>query len=402
MLLRMPAHDLTEEETRLQLIDPALERAGWHFQSIDREEWTGRVTVDDWWERGRADYVLKMNVDGEFRRVAVVEAKSLSHSAAHGAGQAAQYARAIRVPFAYSTNGSEFVEIDMETGEVSLERSLSDFPTPRDLSQRHPRYQGDVDPSPGAVDDEGEVLVEDAKSNELPELPSASIEHDCRSIQGTPLGAGRKEQAKRRVAEIRKRVRVDAQTKRQELGLPLWGLPERSGDRCTWCDAITKPGTLFCQSCWTFRLEDRCRWVTASRSERLATQFFDYLLFCITLGIGWVLWMAVLDWKRKRVNSQSPALAISGLHLAFYHDRARVFSSGTLALWSLWYHLLMFLIAGLLAAFVHPGLFAAPFLVDAIPILGTNRQMLRDRWLGIVVVKAKGSESKERGGSQDD
>ena len=112
--------DLSERDICSKFITPALSRAGWDLQTQILEEKTltaGRVIV-----RGRmvargktkrADYVLfaKPNIP-----IAVVEAKDANHSVGDGIQQAVEYAEMLRVPFAFSSNGTGFVFHD-RTGQ---------------------------------------------------------------------------------------------------------------------------------------------------------------------------------------------------------------------------------------------------------------------------------------------
>ena len=130
---------LSEEDTKRLYITPALEK-NWDKSSIVMEHYftAGRIIV-----RGnglpqkrqqgkKADYILYTQ---EYYPIAVVEAKSLSHSPSLGIQQAIDYASILDIPYAYSTNGKQFVEHDMTTGE---ERTIDmeEFPTPLALRER--------------------------------------------------------------------------------------------------------------------------------------------------------------------------------------------------------------------------------------------------------------------------
>lgn len=80
----------------------------------------------------KADYLLhKGNI-----QLAIVEAKKHIKTADSGLQQAMDYAQILNVPFAYSSNGKNFIEHDFFTGK---ERTLSidNFPTQDELWQRY-------------------------------------------------------------------------------------------------------------------------------------------------------------------------------------------------------------------------------------------------------------------------
>lgn len=129
----MSDHSLDENETRLRLVNPALALAGWSPSQIAEEFATGRVGSDGKREPGRADYVLQVRGDRGMLPVAVLEAKSESREPDAGVEQAAAYARALSVSHAFSTNGREFVSVDLATGAVASRRPLAEFPGPNDL-----------------------------------------------------------------------------------------------------------------------------------------------------------------------------------------------------------------------------------------------------------------------------
>lgn len=133
---------LTETDTRMKLITPALEQAGWDVQTQIRREYTftagrlqvrGRLT-----HRGkpsRADYVL-------FRGsipLAIVEAKKKGLGPAHGIQQALRYAEQLDIPFAVASDGTGFHFHDRtgESTEVEVTLGMSAFPGPEDLWKRY-------------------------------------------------------------------------------------------------------------------------------------------------------------------------------------------------------------------------------------------------------------------------
>jgi type I restriction enzyme R subunit len=84
----------------------------------------------------RCDYILYVE---ENYPIAVVEAKDHNHLPADGMQQAIDYARDLKLPFAYATNGEQFVEYDMNSGKQrTLE--MNEFPTPAELKEREHKY----------------------------------------------------------------------------------------------------------------------------------------------------------------------------------------------------------------------------------------------------------------------
>ncbi|MEP0805676.1 MAG: DEAD/DEAH box helicase family protein [Chloroflexota bacterium] len=144
---------LNEADTRAQLIDPQLNRAGWTRSQVTREhyyrpDWQytpGRVVL----RGGRAqrekprimDYLLRYT---DAFPIAVVEAKAESLPASAGLEQAIQYARENNLMFAYAANGHEIIEWD---GFSNTTREIAEFPGPEELWQRWELNTGITDPN---------------------------------------------------------------------------------------------------------------------------------------------------------------------------------------------------------------------------------------------------------------
>lgn len=132
-------NELTEEDTKLMFITPALSDK-WDIMSQIRTEvyfTDGRVVV-----RGnmttrakglKADYILYYN---STKPLAIVEAKKYSLEIGDGMQQAIEYANVLDIPFAYSTNGKAFLEHDMITGKEQIIQ-MDKFPTPYELFNRY-------------------------------------------------------------------------------------------------------------------------------------------------------------------------------------------------------------------------------------------------------------------------
>jgi type I restriction enzyme R subunit len=121
-----------EAETRAELIDPALQAAGWHAVKGSRVRREFPITpgrLEGKSKRGKAltaDYVL------EYRnqRLAVIEAKAEYEEVSEGVGQAKNYADKLSIRHTYSTNGHGIYAVDMESGK---EGEALRFPTPEEL-----------------------------------------------------------------------------------------------------------------------------------------------------------------------------------------------------------------------------------------------------------------------------
>jgi type I restriction enzyme R subunit len=131
---------LTEADIKHRFITPALHSAGWTKEQIWMEYF---FTQGQFFVRGnivrrgrskKADYVLTSK--GGQIPLAIVEAKDASHSLGAGMQQAMEYAQILDIPFAYSSNGSGFLEHDFLTGKIT-EFALDQFPAEEALWQRY-------------------------------------------------------------------------------------------------------------------------------------------------------------------------------------------------------------------------------------------------------------------------
>lgn len=128
---------MNEAETRAELIDPALDGAGWSPDAIRPEyritEGRHYLVGDEVLQREgqRADYLLMI----DSLPIAVLEAKDEQHAPGAGLQQAKAYAELLDVPFAYSSNGHGFVEFDYRT-HLEARFAMDAFPAPASLLQR--------------------------------------------------------------------------------------------------------------------------------------------------------------------------------------------------------------------------------------------------------------------------
>ncbi len=123
---------MNEEETRAELIDPALKQSGWgeiEGSKIRREYYftDGKILAGG--VRGKAekaDYVLEY----KNQKLAIVEAKPVTDSETKGVQQAKDYAGRLHIKYTYSTNGKKIYQINMTSGK---EEYIDKFPTPDEL-----------------------------------------------------------------------------------------------------------------------------------------------------------------------------------------------------------------------------------------------------------------------------
>ena len=133
---------LSEEDIKSRYIQPNIEYKGWDKQHMRLEYayTAGQIIVQGSLKHRkkgkRVDYLLY--TDDNYP-IAVVEAKDHKHAPADGIQQAISYAKDLDLPFAYSSNGEQFVEHDMNTG-VERTFEMNDFPTPLSLRERHRQW----------------------------------------------------------------------------------------------------------------------------------------------------------------------------------------------------------------------------------------------------------------------
>ena len=122
---------MNKAETRAELVDPALQAAGWGVaaDSRTRREVIAPGRIMGGGKRAApksADYVLVYRNT----KLATIEAKASDKSYTEGVGQTKDYAACLQTRFAFATNGHEIYWIDMQTG---AERLVEDWPTPDEL-----------------------------------------------------------------------------------------------------------------------------------------------------------------------------------------------------------------------------------------------------------------------------
>jgi type I restriction enzyme R subunit len=138
----------SERDICSKFITPAIQQAGWDLHTQIAEEKTltdGRIIVrGKLVTRGgkkRADYVLylKPNIP-----IAVIEAKDNKHAVGDGIQQALSYAKLLKVPFVFSSNGDGFLFHDASghSPETETNLTLDEFPSPSELQARYERWKG--------------------------------------------------------------------------------------------------------------------------------------------------------------------------------------------------------------------------------------------------------------------
>lgn len=158
----MPTIDnipLSEEDIKFRFINDAITSKGWTKDSIFMEHKVkftdGKISLHGNFvhreKPKRADYVLYIN---KTTPIAVIEAKDATHPVSFGLQQAMEYAQMLDAQFAYSSNGSGFVEHDFFTG---AERTLGmdEFPSREELTARFIQESNDGN---GLTDKELEVI----------------------------------------------------------------------------------------------------------------------------------------------------------------------------------------------------------------------------------------------------
>ena len=122
---------MNESETRAELIDPALAKAGWG-KGASRVRREFPITKGRLLGGGRrdstlsADYVLTY----KNRNLAVIEAKRKNLYYTEGLTQAKDYAERLNIRYTYATNGERIYQVDMLEG---IEGDVAKFPTPDEL-----------------------------------------------------------------------------------------------------------------------------------------------------------------------------------------------------------------------------------------------------------------------------
>ncbi len=123
---------MNEAQTKHDLIEPALKKAGWGIVEDSHLRLERKITLGRLTGHGRrakplfADYVLVY----KNRELGVIEAKKREVYYTDGVGQAKDYAERLNIRYAYATNGDLIYSIDMDEG---IEGDISKYPSPDEL-----------------------------------------------------------------------------------------------------------------------------------------------------------------------------------------------------------------------------------------------------------------------------
>jgi type I restriction enzyme R subunit len=122
-----------ENQTCRELIEPALQNAGWTWErgvviGPGRVNLAGESMYDET-QQIIADYVLRYAQ----MPLAILEAKAEGESAADGMQQGSRYANRLGLRYSIATNGTDFILTDNETGNFE---SLTAAPTPTEILGR--------------------------------------------------------------------------------------------------------------------------------------------------------------------------------------------------------------------------------------------------------------------------
>lgn len=79
---------------------------------------------------------------------------------------------------------------------------------------------------------------------------------------------------------------------------------------CDVCHQPAGPGAYFCSSCDVLSIDPERRSYAATRWSRLGAFSLDYLIIWLTVGIGWLIWLAIVA-----PRGQSPGKSLLGLHI---------------------------------------------------------------------------------------
>ena len=131
--------DYSEEDTKRLLITKQLENAGWTGTKVRMEVAikAGRIIRDYKRQPAEfADYVLYFGSSMANKPIAAVEAKKLQLPLGTGRDQAIDYAQKLGARFAFATNGTGFVMVDLiDNSEKNL--GPNDFPTVEELTNAY-------------------------------------------------------------------------------------------------------------------------------------------------------------------------------------------------------------------------------------------------------------------------
>ena len=129
-----------EQQTRFELIDPALEARGWLRTGIKVEVTAAQIDIIDGKPvrrpAGRTDYLLRrpFTEGGAPTPVAITGARRDGLPPEHGLQQGKDYraGELNNIPFGLNSSGHLFVEYDEATGQTTEAKSWSEVPRPEE------------------------------------------------------------------------------------------------------------------------------------------------------------------------------------------------------------------------------------------------------------------------------
>ena len=130
-----------EEKTRKELIDTALKKAWWDFETqIIEEEPYEWVEIINWiqekiWKSWRIDYLLCITKDWVKLPIAILEAKKEEEFSSLWLEQAKKYADRFYVPFCFSTNWKLVSAYDYNSNKTIFDFPIWEFPSPEKLQK---------------------------------------------------------------------------------------------------------------------------------------------------------------------------------------------------------------------------------------------------------------------------
>ena len=146
---------LSESDVRKRFIDKDIEKAGWADEQVTTERYITKGKIEKHGNKvkrapgKKPDYILHYKANYP---IAVIEAKDQTHGLGDGLQQAMDYAMILNVPFAYSSNGTGFLEHDFLTG-IETELGRDSLPSPEELWQRYKKAE--------KITDEQEKIIEE-------------------------------------------------------------------------------------------------------------------------------------------------------------------------------------------------------------------------------------------------
>ena len=146
---------LSESDVRKRFIDKDIAKSNWDDEQITTERFITQGKIEKHGKKvkrapgKKPDYILYYK---PHYPIAIVEAKDQTHGLGDGLQQAIDYAEIMNVPFAYSSNGTGFIEHDFNTG-IETELGRDEFPSPQELWQRYKKAENITEEQEKIIDE---------------------------------------------------------------------------------------------------------------------------------------------------------------------------------------------------------------------------------------------------------